>query len=142
MAELDIIIYFANSLFSARPWILNTKTSRYIINDLLVFISTQNLPSLISIIGIIRKSGAIALGIIKLLYRTLDSSVNLIINDVLYLLGTSANLILVSKLQRAGCPLVFINRGISIGRNGVLTKLYNNDLYYIEVNADTTALYL
>ena len=61
-----------------------------------------------------KKSGAIALGTIKLLYRTLDSSINLIINNILYLLGANVNLILVLKLQHVDYPLVFINRGISI----------------------------
>ena len=62
----------------------------------------------------IRKNKAIALNIIKLLYKILDSFINLIINNILYLLGVSINLILVLKLQRADYPLVFINRGISI----------------------------
>ena len=142
MAELDITAYFANSPFSARPWILDTEASRHIIGDLSVFTSMQNLPSPISIIGITGKSGATALGTIKLLYRTPNNSANLIINDVLYLPSTSANLISASKLQRAGCPLAFIDGGISIGWNGVLAKLRNNDLYYIEVNADAIALHL
>ena len=49
VAKLDIIAYFTNSPFSARPWILNTGASRYIIGNLLVFTSTQNLLNLISI---------------------------------------------------------------------------------------------
>ena len=44
-----------------------------------------------------------------------DGFANLIIDDVLYLLGASANLISASKLQRVGCPLAFIDGGISIG---------------------------
>ena len=142
VAELDVIAHFVNSLFSARPWILDTGANRYIVGDLSVFTSTQNLPCPVSISGMTGKSGATALGTIKLPCRTPDSSANLIIDDVLYLPGASANLISASKLQRAGCPLAFINGGISIGRNGVLAELCNNDLYHIEVNADTIALHL
>ena len=43
-------------------------------------------------------SRAIAISIIKLLYRTLEGSINLIINNIFYLLDTSANLISTSKL--------------------------------------------
>ena len=101
----------------------------------------QNLPSPIFIIGMTGQSGVIALGIIRLLYRTLDSSVNLIINNILYLLEASANLISAFKLQRAGCPLIFIDKGIFISQNRVLAKLYNNNLYYIKISAEAKALH-
>ena len=66
VAELDVVAYFANSPFSARPWILDMGASRHIVGDLSVFTSTQNLPSPISITGMTGKSGATALGTIKL----------------------------------------------------------------------------
>ena len=40
VTKLNIIAYFINLLFSTRPWILNTRASRHIISDLLVFTST------------------------------------------------------------------------------------------------------
>ena len=142
VAELDVTAHFANSPFSARPWILDTGASRHIVGDLSVFTSTQNLPNPISITGMTGQSGATALGTIRLPCRTPDGSANLIIDDVLYLPGASANLISASKLQRAGCPLAFIDGGISIGRNGVLAELRNNDLYHIEVSVEAKALHV
>ena len=141
VAELDITAHFANSPFNSRPWILDTRASRYIVGDISVFTSTQNLSTLISITGMTGNSKATAVGTIKLLYKTPDGFANLIINDILYLPGASANLISTSKLQRAGCPLAFIDKGISIGRNGVLAELRSNDLYHIKISADATALH-
>ena len=40
VTKLNIIAHFINSLFSTRPWILNTRASYYIISNLLVFTST------------------------------------------------------------------------------------------------------
>ena len=141
VAQLDVTAHFANSLFHARPWILDTGASRHIVGDLSVFTSTQNLPAPISITGMTGNSGATAIGTIKLPCRTPSGSTNLIIDDVLYLPGASANLISSSKLQRAGCPLEFVSKGIAIGRNGVLAELQNTDLYHIDVSPEATALH-
>ena len=63
-----------------------------------MFISTQNLFTLILIINITNNSGAIIINIIKLLYKTANNSINFIINNILYLLIASANLIFILKL--------------------------------------------
>ena len=49
------------------------------------------------IIDITSNNSIITINIIKLLYKILDKFINLIINNILYLLDTSANLIFISK---------------------------------------------